>query len=44
MHDNERIPGELADLELRGSDGAPRRLGDLWAKRPVALVFVRHFG
>jgi hypothetical protein len=38
------VPAELAALELPGSDGAPRRLGDQGARRPVALVFVRHFG
>jgi hypothetical protein len=41
---SQRVPSELANLELLGSDGATRRLGDAWAKRPVALVFVRHFG
>jgi hypothetical protein len=35
---------ELADLELPDSTGAPRRLGDFWAERPVILVFLRHFG
>jgi hypothetical protein len=34
----------LAAIELRDSTGAPRRLGDLWAERPVVLVFLRHFG
>jgi hypothetical protein len=34
----------LASLELRDSTGSPRRLGDLWADRPVVLVFLRHFG
>jgi len=36
--------GRLADLELPDSTGAPRRLGDFWAERPVILVFLRHFG
>jgi hypothetical protein len=35
---------QLADLELPDSTGAPRRLGDFWAERPVILVFLRHFG
>jgi hypothetical protein len=34
----------LADLQLPDSTGAPRRLGDFWADRPVILVFLRHFG
>ena len=35
---------QLAELELPDSTGAPRRLGDFWAERPVILVFLRHFG
>jgi hypothetical protein len=42
------VPGvdlqALASIELPDSSGAPRRLGDLWADRPVVLVFLRHFG
>jgi peroxiredoxin len=34
----------LADLTLPDADGQPVRLGDLWAKRPVVLVFLRHYG
>jgi hypothetical protein len=34
----------LAAVELTDSTGATRRLGDLWAARPVVLVFLRHFG
>ena len=34
----------LADLVLADPDGARHRLGDLWADRPVVLVFLRHFG
>ena len=34
----------LADITLPDSEGAPRRLGDFWADRPVILVFLRHFG
>ena len=40
----DRVPPSLAQLELVDSDGAPRRLGSLWAERPAALVFLRHFG
>jgi hypothetical protein len=34
----------LADLVLRDHDDAAIRLGDLWAERPVALVWLRHYG
>ena len=34
----------LARLELPDPDGAPHRLGSLWASRPIVLVFLRHFG
>jgi len=34
----------LADVTLADTRGQPRRLGDLWAERPVVLVFLRHFG
>lgn len=34
----------LADLELLDPDGNPQRVGELWAERPVLLVFLRHFG
>jgi hypothetical protein len=34
----------LSELELTDATGAPRRLGDYWAERPVILVFLRHFG
>jgi hypothetical protein len=34
----------LADVQLADANGAIRRLGDFWADRPVALVFLRHFG
>ena len=34
----------LADLELPDAAGAAHRLGDLWADRPIVLVFLRHFG
>jgi len=36
--------GELADIVLPDHDGNEVRLGDLWAERPVALVWVRHYG
>lgn len=34
----------LAPLMVQDPDETPVRLGDLWAERPVVLVFVRHFG
>jgi hypothetical protein len=34
----------LAAVELADASGAPHRLGDFWAERPVILVFLRHFG
>jgi len=39
-----RTPTRLAGIELSSWDGASVRLGDLWAERPVVLVFIRHFG
>jgi hypothetical protein len=42
------VPGmdleRLEALELTGADGATHRLGDLWSRRPVILVYLRHFG
>jgi hypothetical protein len=34
----------IDDIRLRDSDGDELRLGDLWRERPVALVFLRHYG
>jgi len=34
----------LADVRLADSTGSIQRLGDFWAERPVAVVFLRHFG
>lgn len=34
----------IADLVLTHDHGAPQRLGDLWRDRPVALVWLRHWG
>ena len=34
----------LADIVLRDHDGNEVRLGDLWRKRPAALVWLRHYG
>ena len=34
----------LADIVLLDHDGADVRLGELWGDRPVALVWLRHYG
>jgi hypothetical protein len=34
----------LKDISLAGTDGRTHRIGDLFADRPVVLVFARHFG
>jgi hypothetical protein len=34
----------LEDLTLPDHEGIPVRLGDLWRERPVALVWLRHYG
>jgi hypothetical protein len=42
-HPPDRADG-LADIVLPDHDGNEVRLGDLWADRPVALVWLRHYG
>jgi hypothetical protein len=34
----------LADVVLPDHDDRQVRLGDLWAERPVVLVWLRHYG
>jgi hypothetical protein len=34
----------LADIVLLDHEGGEVRLGDLWSERPVALVWLRHYG
>jgi hypothetical protein len=34
----------LSDVELVDATGATRRIGSFWEERPIALVFLRHFG
>lgn len=34
----------LAGIKLPDQDGNEVRLGDLWAERPAALVWLRHYG
>jgi hypothetical protein len=41
---SEQVANELGALVLPGTDGKEHRLGDLWASRPVAITWVRHFG
>lgn len=40
----EMIDPRFAALSLTGADGTAVRLGELWAERTCALVFIRHFG
>jgi hypothetical protein len=35
---------ELAELVLPDQDDNEVRLGELWAERPAALVWLRHYG
>ena len=39
-----RIATRLAGIELESWQGERVQLGSLWAKQPVVLVFIRHFG
>lgn len=41
---NEETKHALHGIEVLDVGGSPVRLESLWADRPVALVFVRHFG
>jgi hypothetical protein len=34
----------LSDVVLPDQDGRDVRLADLWGERPVALVWLRHYG
>jgi hypothetical protein len=35
---------DLADLVLPEVQGDYIRLGELWGERPIAIVFLRHYG
>jgi hypothetical protein len=37
-------PDALEDLTLPDHEGNPVRLDGLWQERPVALVWLRHYG
>ena len=39
-----RTATRLAGIELESFEGERVRLGSLWEKQPVVLVFIRHFG
>jgi hypothetical protein len=34
----------IAEIQLPDSTGSPVTLGDLWRERPVAIVWLRHYG
>jgi hypothetical protein len=34
----------LSDVVLRDIEGEQVRLGDLWADRPVVMIWLRHYG
>jgi hypothetical protein len=40
----ERASDALANAELLDQQGNAHRAGELWAKRPAVVHFVRHFG
>jgi hypothetical protein len=40
----DRIPEAAAHARIRDLEGGEHELRELWAERPVVLVFVRHFG
>lgn len=40
----ESVPDQLGALSLPDADDNKVRLGDLWADKPAAFVFIRHFG
>jgi hypothetical protein len=42
MHDV--VTAEFSAIEAVDTEGGTHRLGDLWRERPVALVFLRHYG
>ena len=38
------LAADLAPIVLPDTEGTPVRLGSLWAERPAAVVFLRHYG
>jgi hypothetical protein len=41
---NHSTAAKLADIVLPDQDGHDVRLGELWREKPVALVWLRHYG
>lgn len=39
-----RVTTRLAEIELGDWRGESVRLGELWERQPIVLVFIRHFG
>lgn len=39
-----RVSDALSPVRVLDTAGNPVALGGLWAERPTALVFIRHFG
>ena len=39
-----RNAAALGRIEVQDPDGRPHALGSLWRRKPVVLVFIRHFG
>jgi peroxiredoxin len=35
---------DAVDREVLLSDGSTKQLSDFWKKKPLVLVFLRHFG
>ena len=44
MDPQSTLSARLAEITLPDCDERPVRLGDLWAARPAAMVFLRHYG
>lgn len=38
------VPAEAARARIEDLDGGEQELRETWARGPVVLVFVRHFG
>jgi len=38
------VSSELKNAIVLDPDGNEHRLGDSWQKKPIVLVFIRHFG
>jgi hypothetical protein len=38
------VADDLAPVTVLDTAGRPVTLGALWSERPVALVFIRHYG